>query len=117
MASKKSKQITEKSEIKRLNKLFESLPPNKLEVAQGLIVQAARHRVRLDYLWADIQENGETEEFHQSERVEPYQRKRPVAELYTATDTNYQKIIAKLLDLVPEGQSMDKLKEILSGDG
>lgn len=117
MASKKSKQITEKSEVKRLSKIFELLPLNTLEVAQGLIIQAARHRVRLDYLWADIQENGETETFCQSERVEPYERKRPVTELYATTDTNYLKIMAKLLELVPEEQRSNKLKEILDGDG
>ena len=61
-----AKKVTEKSETKRLEEIFQVLPPNKYQVAKGLIVQAARHRVRLDYLWRDIQENGETEEFRQS---------------------------------------------------
>lgn len=112
-----AKKVTEKSEIKRLEEIFQVLPANKYQVAKGLIVQAARHRVRLDYLWRDIQENGETEEFRQSDKTEPYQRKRPVAEIYTATDTNYQKIMAKLLDLVPEEVERSKLQQLLMDDG
>lgn len=112
-----AKKVTEKSETKRLEEIFQVLPPKKYQVAQGLIVQAARHRVRLDYLWRDIQENGETEEFRQSDKTEPYQRKRPVAEIYTATDTNYQKIMAKLLDLVPEEVERSKLQQLLMDDG
>lgn len=112
-----AKKVTEKSEIRRLEEIFQGLPPNKYQVAKGLIVQAARHRVRLDYLWRDIQENGETEEFRQSDKTEPYQRKRPVVEIYTATDTNYQKIMAKLLDLVPEEVERSKLQQLLMDDG
>lgn len=112
-----ARKITEKSEINRLTEIFKSLPPNKFATAQGLIVQAARHRVRLDYLWRDIQKNGETEQFCQSERTEPYERKRPVSELYTSTDTNYQKIMGKLLDLVPDEQERSKLHQFLSEDG
>ena len=67
-----------KSEINRLTKIFEALPENQFAVAQGLIVQAARLRVRLDQLWDDIQKNGETEMFSQSANMEPYQRERPV---------------------------------------
>ena len=112
-----AKKVTEKSETKRLEEIFRVLPQNKYQVAKGLIVQAARHRVRLDYLWRDIQENGETEEFRQSDKTDPYQRKRPVAEIYTATDTNYQKIMAKLLDLVPEEVERSKLQQLLMDDG
>ena len=47
-------------EINRLTEIYKELPLNQLVVVQGLIVQAARMRVRLDYLWEDIQKNGET---------------------------------------------------------
>lgn len=63
-----AKRITEKSEIARLNEIYKDLPPNEFEVAQGLIVQAARLRVRLDALWRDIHKNGEVEMFSQSEK-------------------------------------------------
>ncbi len=108
------KGITEESEIKRLKKIYKDLPKNQSAVCEGLIVQAARLRVRLDQLWADIQENGETEMFTQSERTDPYERERPAARLFTATDKNYQSIIKQLNDLCPPDQDEDELAAFLN---
>ena len=36
----------------------------------------------LNYMWQDIQENGEYEMFQQSQNVPAYERERPVARLY-----------------------------------
>lgn len=105
--------VTEKSEIERLTKIYKNLPPNKFAVAQGLIVQAARLRVRLNQLWEDIQENGETERFTQSEKTEPYERERPAARLFTSTDKNYQAIIKQLNELTPPSSNEGKLKELM----
>ena len=105
--------VTEKSEIARLTKINKNLPPNKFAVAQGLIVQAARLRVRLNQLWEDIQENGETERFTQSEKTEPYERERPAARLFTSTDKNYQAIIKQLNELTPPSSNEGKLKELM----
>ena len=88
-------------EIERLNNIYKDLPPNQYAVAQGLIVQAARLRIRLDTLWEDIRKNGETEKFTQSEKTDPYERERPTARLFTATDKNYQAIIKQLNELTP----------------
>ena len=108
-----TRRITEESEIKRLTKIYKDLPENKFAVAQGLIVQAARLRVRLDQLWVEIQENGETEMFSQSERTDPYERERPAARLFTATDKNYQSIIKQLNDLTPPSKTGSKLSEMM----
>ena len=108
-----AKIVTEKSEIARLTKNYKNLPPNKFAVAQGLIVQAARLRVRLNQLWEDIQENGETERFTQSEKTEPYERERPAARLFTSTDKNYQAIIKQLNELTPPSSNEGKLKELM----
>ena len=106
----KAKQSTlVKNEITRLTEIFKSLPPNQFDVAQGLIVQAARLRVRLDTLWEDIQKNGEREMFTQSEKVEPFERERPVARLFVATDKNYQSVMKQLLELTPPSQRESKL--------
>lgn len=107
------KSTTEAKEIKRLRKVFENLPPNKLEVAEGLIVQAARLRVRLDELWEDIKINGNVEEFCQSEKVGAYERERPAARLFTATDKNYQAIIKQLVDMAPPSTGKGKLEELM----
>lgn len=111
------KKITERGEIKRLTSIYKGLPPKQFALAQGLIVQAARLRVRLDALWQDIQENGEVELFTQSDKTEPYERERPVARLFTASDKNYQAIIRQLNELVPAdtgGES--KLAKLLGDD-
>lgn len=107
------KRITEKSEIERLTEIYKDLPPNQFAVAQGLIVQAARLRVRLDKLWRDIKKGGEVELFTQSEKTEPYERERPAARLFTATDKNYQSIIKQLNELTPPSTSKGKLAELM----
>ncbi|MBQ9325163.1 MAG: hypothetical protein IJ246_05275 [Clostridia bacterium] len=99
------KPMTEKSETARLNRIYKNLPPNKKALAQGLIVQAARLRIRLNQLNEDIEENGLTEEFRQSEKQDPYIRTRPEADLFVKLDKNYQAIIRQLNDLVPEDVS------------
>ena len=104
-----ARKITEKSEIERLSRIYENLPENQFAVAQGLIVQAARLRVRLDKLWKDLSKNGETDLFSQSEKTEPYERERPAARLFTATDKNYQAIIKQLNELTPPSKAGSKL--------
>ena len=67
--------------------------------------------MRLDYLWADIQENGEFEFFSQSEKTAPYERERPASKTFTATDKNYQAIIRQLDSMLPpeETEIQDEL--------
>lgn len=101
------KKITEASEIKRLTKIYEGLPPKERALAQGLIAQAARIRVKLDILNQDLVENGLTEMFQQSDKVEPYSRERPEAALFVKLDKNYQSIIRQLQDLVPVEEAAD----------
>lgn len=91
-----------KKEKNRLDRLFKDVPANKLKTAEGLIVQAARLRVLLDEMWIDITENGDVDMFSQSEKLDPYERERPVAKLYNSRDQSYQRIIKQLADLIPE---------------
>ena len=92
--------ITEKSETERLLAIYDNLPPKRFAVAQGLIEQAARIRVNLDKLSADIAVNGMTELFQQSDKVEPYKKTRPEADLFIKLDKNYQSIIKQLNDMI-----------------
>ncbi|MDK8646358.1 hypothetical protein QP816_12375 [Staphylococcus condimenti] len=89
-------------ERERLLDIYKDVPQDKLNVVEGLIIQAARLRVMLDYMWEDIQENGEYMLFTQSEKTEPYERERPVARLYNTRDQSYQRIIKQLSDLLPK---------------
>ena len=67
----------------------------------------------------DIVNNGLTEKFSQGENQEPYDRKRPVADLYSSLNTSYQKIIKQLTDLLPaeEKQELDEMMSFISGGG
>lgn len=94
--------MTENSEIKRLTEIYQGLPPKQFALAQGLIAEAARLRVRLDKLWEDLTENGEVEMFSQSENTDPYERERPASRIYTATNKSYQSIIKQLNDMIPK---------------
>lgn len=92
--------VTEEKE--RLNSLFSDIPKDQLELAEGLIVQAARLRILLDDNWRDILENGEYEKFQQSKEQRPYDRKRPIVENYDNRDKTYKDIIKQLTDLLPK---------------
>ena len=105
--------ITEQSETRRLTKVYKNIPKNQFAVVQGLIAEAARLRVRLDQLWEDLQTYGETEQFSQSEKTEPYERERPASRIYTATNKSYQSIIKQLTDLCPPDAQVDDLSEFL----
>ena len=95
------KEDPEQVEIDRLTEIYRELPPKQFALAQGLIIQAARLRVRLDKLWAELQEKGETEWFTQSDKTDPYERERPASRTFTATDKSYQSIIKQLNDMLP----------------
>ena len=95
------KNAPEQTEVERLTEIYQGLPPKQFALAQGLIIQAARLRVRLDKLWAEIEEKGETEWFTQSDKTDPYERERPASRTFTATDKSYQSIIKQLNDMLP----------------
>ncbi|PGT50190.1 hypothetical protein COD86_30945, partial [Bacillus cereus] len=70
MADIEEREILVNKEKKRLQRLFKDIPPNKLKVVEGLIIQAARLRVLLDEMWVDISENGDYELFSQSDKTD-----------------------------------------------
>ena len=109
------KRITEKSEIARLSEIYSGLSENQFAVVQGLIAQAARLRVQLDALNRDLRENGLLEMFSQSDKVEPYQRARPAADLFVKLDKNYQAIIRQLNELTPPEKNGGRLAQLLQG--
>src|SRR5699024_717543 len=90
-----------KKEKNRLKRIFSNIESKQMQVVSGLITQAARLRVLLDEMWEDITNGGDYELFSQSEKVEPYERERPVAKLYNSRDQSYQKVIKQLVELLP----------------
>lgn len=107
---------TEKRVVKeeaRLNSLFKDMPRAQLQLAEGLVTQAARLRVLLDDNWKDIIENGEYEKFSQSENQIPYDRKRPIVENYDNRDRTYQAVISQLNGMLPGVGVKDKKSKLL----
>ena len=107
MAEKKGKGTLTPKEAKikkekaRLNKIYADIDSKKKSAVQGLIERAAHMRVTLDEFAKDLDENGFVESFSQGDQ-EPYERKRPTADLYKTMNTAYQKAIKQLTDLLPK---------------
>ena len=59
-------------------------------------------RITLEDFEKDLDENGYTEKFQQGREQTPYDRKRPVAEMYTSMQALYQKAVKQLTDLLPK---------------
>ena len=96
----KNKRI--KKEQNRLKKIYKNIEDNKKETVIGLIQRVAYLRVTLEDFEKDLDENGFVELFQQGEKQAPYERKRPVADLYNTMNTSYQKGIKQLTDLLPK---------------
>ncbi|MBG9599978.1 hypothetical protein ABE17_24400 [Bacillus mycoides] len=104
MAIKKelTKEERVNKEITRLKRIYKEMPKDTLLVVEGLIVEAADLRVRLEDIRKDLDENGYDEMFSQSENQEPYERERPQARRYISMNKNYQSIMKQLGDYVPK---------------
>lgn len=104
MATKRemTKEQMIKKEERRLRKNYRDLPKETLGSVDGLIREAAYMRVQLELYRRDLDQQGYTEMFRQSEKVEPYERERPVARLYNTMNKNYQTIIKQLSDMLPK---------------
>jgi uncharacterized protein YeeX (DUF496 family) len=104
MATKKELTKDERvsKEVARLRKIFKEMPKDNLDMVDGLIVEAADLRVRLEDIRKDLDINGYDEMFSQSESQEPYERERPQARRYISMNKNYQSIMKQLGDYIPK---------------
>lgn len=110
MASKKelTKNERVKKEINRLKRMYKDLPKDTLAIVQGLIVEAADLRIRLEDIRDDLDLNGYDEMFSQSPDQEPYERERPQARRYIAMNKSYQSITKQLGDYIPKPEPKKK---------
>lgn len=95
-------------ETRRLRKIYRNIDKDNKAIIEGLIPRAAYMRIQLEDYEEDLNKNGYTEMFTQSEKTEPYERERPVARLYNTMNANYQKIIKQLSDLLPKQEPKQK---------
>lgn len=110
MVSKKELTKVErvKKEINRLKRMYKDLPKDTLAIVQGLIVEAADLRIRLEDIREDLDLNGYDEMFSQSPDQEPYERERPQARRYIAMNKSYQSITKQLGDYIPKPEPKKK---------
>lgn len=104
MATKKELTKDERvlKETRRLRSIFKDMPKDSLNMVDGLIVEAADLRVRLEDIRKDLDVNGYDEMFSQSESQDPYERERPQARRYISMNKNYQSIMKQLGDYIPK---------------
>ena len=91
--------------------IYRELPPESAGTVAGLIDQAAFMRIECEDMAEDIRQNGWTEKFQQSERLEPYDRARPIGQAYNSINANYQKIIKQLTALLPKPDTAQKQED------
>lgn len=106
--TEKTKEQRIRAERSRLRKVYKELSETRKKLAEPLIERAAFMRIELEDQEADLNKNGWTELFRQSEKVEPYERARPLAQEYLSLNGNYQKIIKGLDSLLPSAASVPK---------
>ena len=109
-------------EIRRLNRIYKTIPKNEKAVIEGLIRRAAYMRVTLEEMEEDLNINGYTESFTQSKDLAPYDRERPMARLYNTMNKNYQTIMKQLAEFVekepaPAKEQSDGFEEFVNGRG
>ena len=70
-------------------------------------------RVQLEDLESDLNANGWTELFSQSDKCAPYVRQRPEGQTYISLNAGYQKIIRQLVDVVPDDSGQNPEDELM----
>ena len=117
---KEAKEKRISKEIARIRGIFKGIESERLKVCSGLIQCAGFMKITLEDYEIDLDTNGYTEIFRQSENLPEYSKERPVAKLYNVMNKNYQSIIKQLTDLLPkdaEKEEPDELVEFLKSRG
>ena len=106
-ASKKRRLAVSK-EIKRLNEIYQDLPPERLEANESLIRDAADLRIRIVETQEDLNVNGYDTMFQQTIDVAPYERERPAAKRLIALQKNLLAIVKELNTHLPKPDQKPK---------
>lgn len=116
MTQEQSERVEE--ERVEIMELYGKIGDQHKKIAERLIDRAAYLRVTIEALEDDLMENGWTEPFQQSTSVDPYDRRRPNADIYTSLVTQYTRIIKQLDGMLPKADVISKdddLIEFLGG--
>jgi hypothetical protein len=102
-----------KRELKRISGIFENIEEDKRTLVDSNLERLAFMRVQLEDLEQFLFENGWTAPFQQSAKVEPYDRQRPEAQIYTSLVSQYNSTLKVLLALLPEKSDADAAAELM----
>lgn len=109
-----------KKEITALRRQYKCIDKLHKANAERLIPRAAYQKATLDDLEKDLDENGWTEPFQQSDKCDPYDRKRPNADLYVSISAQYLRTIKQLDAMLPKSSgnnaTNDELIAFLDND-
>lgn len=108
-----SKEARIKREVSALKRQYKAIDPAHKLNAERLIHRAAYQRATLEDLEVDLDENGWTEPFQQSPNVDPYDRKRPNADLYISLSAQYTRTMKQLDAMLPKGTATSTNDELL----
>lgn len=97
-----TKEARIKREIRILKKHYKLIDPAHKLNAERLIQRAAYQKATLEDLEKDLDENGWTEPFQQSDKCDPYERKRPNADLYVSLSAQYTRVVKQLDAMLPK---------------
>ena len=98
-----SKEARIKREVSALKKQYKLIDVAHKVNAERLIQRAAYQKATLEDLETDLDENGWTEPFQQSQNLDPYDRKRPNADLYISLSAQYTRTMKQLDAMLPKG--------------
>lgn len=100
--AKKKKETRISEEMENLTEICEGLTGKKLELALKICDKMAYLKVTIEDCQADMDERGIYEKFQQSDKVDPYDRARPIVQAYQGFTNSYQKYLKQLADLLPD---------------
>ena len=98
-----SKEARIKREVSALKKQYKLIDVAHKVNAERLIQRATYQKATLEDLEKDLDENGWTEPFQQSQNLDPYDRKRPNADLYISLSAQYTRTMKQLDAMLPKG--------------
>ena len=109
-----------KKEVSALKRQYKCIDKLHKVNAERLISRAAYQKATLDDLEADLDANGWTEPFQQSDKCDPYDRKRPNADLYVSISAQYLRTMKQLDAMLPKSSgnnaTNDELIAFLEND-
>lgn len=109
-----------KKEITALRRQYKCIDKLHKANAERLIARAAYQKATLDDLEADLDANGWTEPFQQSDKCDPYDRKRPNVDLYVSISAQYLRTMKQLDAMLPKSSgnnaTNDELIAFLDND-